>query len=294
MGKKVAIFCAGYLFDVYYTTLIKKYEISYVIDNNPQKWGHLFQGCTCLSFEEAIKNNVRKIIIATKNKNIIKDIKEQIENSHVELEVLFLKDLIQNEIELKDSKYQECYEDNLNNKIFIEKGVVFNKINICFQGTDNIVTIGRNTKVESYIYAHFMGDGNTLQIGENTFIGSAYIILAESGNVSIGNDCMISSDVDIFQGTSHPIFDKNTYKRINYSKDIIIGNSVWIGKRAALMSGFSIGDRSIVGYGSVSSGSFGNNVIIAGSPAKVTKTNIVWKKDYVGLYALDRIDDAKE
>lgn len=294
MEKKVAIFCAGYLFDVYYTTLIKKYEISYVIDNNPQKWGHLFQGCTCLSFEEAIKNNVRKIIIATKNKNIIKDIKEQIENSHVELEVLFLKDLIQNEIELKDSKYQECYEDNLNNKIFIEKGVVFNKINICFQGTDNIVTIGRNTKVESYIYAHFMGDGNTLQIGENTFIGSAYIILAESGNVSIGNDCMISSDVDIFQGTSHPIFDKNTYKRINYSKDIIIGNSVWIGKRAALMSGFSIGDRSIVGYGSVSSGSFGNNVIIAGSPAKVTKTNIVWKKDYVGLYALDRIDDAKE
>lgn len=294
MEKKVAIFCAGYLFDVYYTTLIKKYEISYVIDNNPQKWGHLFQGCTCLSFEEAIKNNERKIIIATKNKNIIKDIKEQIENSHVELEVLFLKDLIQNEIELKDSKYQECYEDNLNNKIFIEKGVVFNKINICFQGTDNIVTIGRNTKVESYIYAHFMGDGNTLQIGENTFIGSAYIILAESGNVSIGNDCMISSDVDIFQGTSHPIFDKNTYKRINYSKDIIIGNSVWIGKRAALMSGFSIGDRSIVGYGSVSSGSFGNNVIIAGSPAKVTKTNIVWKKDYVGLYALDRIDDAKE
>lgn len=294
MEKKVAIFCAGYLFDVYYTTLIKKYEISYVIDNNPQKWGHLFQGCTCLSFEEAIKNNVRKIIIATKNKNIIKDIKEQIENSHVELEVLFLKDLIQNEIELKDSKYQECYEDNLNNKIFIEKGVVFNKINICFQGTDNIVTIGRNTKVESYIYAHFMGDGNTLQIGENTFIGSAYIILAESGNVSIGNDCMISSDVDIFQGTSHPIFDKNTYKRINYSKDIIIGDSVWIGKRAALMSGFSIGDGSIVGYGSVSSGSFGNNLIIAGCPAKVTKTNIVWKKDYVGLYALDRIDDAKE
>lgn len=294
MEKKVAIFCAGYLFDVYYTTLIKKYEISYVIDNNPQKWGHLFQGCTCLSFEEAIKNNVRKIIIATKNKNIIKDIKEQIENSHVELEVLFLKDLIQNEIELKDSKYQECYEDNLNNKIFIEKGVVFNKINICFQGTDNIVTIGKNTKVESYIYAHFMGDSNTLQIGENTFIGSAYIILAESGNVSIGNDCMISSDVDIFQGTSHPIFDKNTYKRINYSKDIIIGDSVWIGKRVALMSGFSIGDGSIVGYGSVSSGSFGNNVIIAGSPAKVTKNNIIWKKDYVGLYALDCIDEAKD
>ena len=232
MEKKVAVFCAGYLFDVYYTTLIKKYEISYVIDNNPQKWGHLFQGCTCLSFEEAIKNNVRKIIIATKNKNIIKDIKEQIENSHVELEVLFLKDLIQNEIELKDSKYQ----DNLNNKIFIEKGVVFNKINICFQGTDNIVTIGRNTKVESYIYAHFMGDSNTLQIGENTFIGSAYIILAESGKVSIGNDCMLSSDIDIFQGTSHPIFNNDTHKRINYSKDIIIGNSVWIGKRAALMS----------------------------------------------------------
>ena len=60
------------------------------------------------------------------------------------------------------------------------------------------------------------------------------------------------------------------------------------------MSGFSIGDGSIVGYGSVSSGSFGNNVIIAGSPAKVTKNNIIWKKDYVGLYALDCIDDAKD
>lgn len=293
MKDKVAVFCAGYLFDIYCEILEQKYNIICLIDNDSQKWGQLYHGYKCLSFENAILYNISKIIIATKNINIIKNVKEQIYSYNMNFEILYIDDLIQNEIELSNSNYQDVYHDEFNNCIMIETGVVFNKINICFQGSNNLFKIGRNVKIETSIYVHFMGNGNTFLIGQNTFIGSIYVILAESGEVRIGNDCMIASEIDIYQGTSHPIFDKDTEKRINYSKDISIGDSVWIGKRVALMSGFSIGNGSVIGYGSVSSGDFGDNLIIAGCPAKVIRKDIIWKKDYVGLYKLDAVNDSK-
>ncbi|MBP2659028.1 MAG: hypothetical protein H6Q69_2060 [Firmicutes bacterium] len=39
---------------------------------------------------------------------------------------------------------------------------------------------------------------------------------------------MFSHDVHIRNGDSHSIIDLQTKKRINFSKDIIIGDHVWI------------------------------------------------------------------
>ena len=50
---------------------------------------------------------------------------------------------------------------------------------------------------------------------------------------------------------------------------------------------------SIIGYGSVSSGQFGENVTVAGSTAKVIKENIEWTRDYLGFCGLDNISDSR-
>ena len=55
------------------------------------------------------------------------------------------------------------------------------------------------------------------------------------------------------------------------SFDITIGDDVWVGGGAIICPGVSLGNNVIVGAGSVVTKSFGDNVVIAGNPARVIK-----------------------
>lgn len=55
------------------------------------------------------------------------------------------------------------------------------------------------------------------------------------------------------------------------TSSVHIGNNVWIGDNVVILPGSYIGDGCIVGANSVVTGKFGNNSIIAGTPAKVLK-----------------------
>ena len=57
-------------------------------------------------------------------------------------------------------------------------------------------------------------------------------------------------------------------------KDTIIGKRCFIGARAIIMPGVSIGNEVIVGAGSVVTKNVESNCIVAGNPAKVIKENI--------------------
>jgi maltose O-acetyltransferase len=52
---------------------------------------------------------------------------------------------------------------------------------------------------------------------------------------------------------------------------IKIGNDVFIGTKSIILSGVSLGNRVIVGAGSVVTKSFSDDVIIAGNPAKIIR-----------------------
>ena len=53
---------------------------------------------------------------------------------------------------------------------------------------------------------------------------------------------------------------------------VTIGNNVFIGTKAVILKGTTIGDNCIVGAGSVVRGTFPDGVVIAGNPAKVICT----------------------
>ena len=91
---------------------------------------------------------------------------------------------------------------------------------------------------------------------------------------------MFSKDINIRTGDGHAIVNKKTGERINPSKDVTIGNHVWIGMRGIFLKGTSIGDNSVVGASSIVTKKIEkSNVAIAGNPAIVVKENIDWKRD---------------
>lgn len=125
-----------------------------------------------------------------------------------------------------------------------------------------------------------------IKIGDDFSINSIYQITACAyTSIMIGDDCMVSYDVILRSNDGHPIFDLNTGKNINSTKEIgklrkiIIGDHVWIGMRSIILYNSDIGHRSIIGAASLVKSKIPNNCIAVGSPAKVKKDNITWKRE---------------
>jgi acetyltransferase-like isoleucine patch superfamily enzyme len=53
-----------------------------------------------------------------------------------------------------------------------------------------------------------------------------------------------------------------------------IGRNCWIGANAVILPGVQLGNQVIVGAGSVVTKSFGDNVVIAGNPARIIKSTL--------------------
>lgn len=108
--------------------------------------------------------------------------------------------------------------------------------------------------------------GATLEIGENTFINQGCSIVVAS-HMIIGPNCLIGDLVSIRDHNSHEIDQgaKDVIKRV------IIGKNVWIGARAIILAGVSIGDHSVVAAGSVVTENIPPKCIVAGVPAKFVR-----------------------
>lgn len=179
-----------------------------------------------------------------------------------------------NELVLGVKKEEHKYSGN--NKVEF-KGTIPMNTTISFKGINNKVVFYEDIQVEDALEI-ICGSEAHIEIGANNKVGSV-CISATYGKVNIGNDCLFSGGIVIRNNNGHHIFDKKTGERISCPADIVIGDNVWICEGAMLFKGFNIGSGSIVGARSLSSSSFGQNVLIAGLPARVIREDICWKMD---------------
>lgn len=88
------------------------------------------------------------------------------------------------------------------------------------------------------------------------------------GNIIIGRGTYIAQNVG-FITANH---DYNNLDNHLPSKDIVIGEKCWIGMNSVILPGVRLGNRTVVGAGSIVTKSFKEgHCIIAGNPAKIIR-----------------------
>lgn len=111
--------------------------------------------------------------------------------------------------------------------------------------------------------------GSNMKIGENVFFNFNCVVL-DVAQVSIGSRTLFGPSVQIYTAT-HPMDHKERASGLEYAKQIVIGQDVWIGGSAIICPGVTIGDRSVIGAGSVVTKDIPADVFAAGNPCKVIR-----------------------
>lgn len=196
-----------------------------------------------------------------------------------------------NKISVPDSIYKNLKLKirGKNNTVTIEDTKILYKaeINISIYGDNNEIRIGKNFSLSGK-FSITMGQQHpnfepgvsksSVIIGENTSVEElVYVTYNSNTSLHIGDSCMISTGVNIFNTDAHPIIDIETGKVINKIRGIDIGSHCWLGKNSTILKNTRIANDCIVGWGSVVSGKFDTpNCVLAGNPAKYVKTGVTW------------------
>ena len=184
------------------------------------------------------------------------------------------------------------------NILYCEEGVSLRGCRIEFNGSNSLVALGRNKN--QYRLSVTVYQQSVLAFGRNCYMnGLLNAIASERCNIIIGRDCLFSFGIWLRTADPHLVYDLGSSKRINASRDILIGDHVWVGQSTIILKGSEIGSGSIVGAASVLAGkTVPSNSSWAGNPARQIKAGVGWDGRCVHSYgkaesaAVERCDSS--
>ena len=114
-----------------------------------------------------------------------------------------------------------------------------------------------------HLYLHFMG----VNIGENSMISLGAKIDVRRGNISIGNNVIITYGVVILSHDYSALLMGNS----NHQNHTIIEDNVFIGVNSVILPGVRIGKNSIIGAGTIVTKDVPPLSLVIGNPGKIIK-----------------------
>lgn len=177
----------------------------------------------------------------------------------------------QEERMLAGEPYNADCEEMVNIRLKTKK--ILYKLNVTECYTDNFQNIIHelcpNSAKDLYLEPPFHCDyGTHIYAGEKVFINFGVVIL-DGGKVTIGAHTLIAPSVHIYTA-EHPLEVEDRMEWEN-CKPVIIGKKCWIGGHATICPGVTIGDRCVIGAGSVVVKNIPADSLAVGNPARVIR-----------------------
>jgi acetyltransferase-like isoleucine patch superfamily enzyme len=129
--------------------------------------------------------------------------------------------------------------------------------------------LGRGVRMAEHVRLIFEGPDGMIELGDDTFLNARCEIRARE-HVRIGAHCRLAFDVVVMDTNHHHIEGSRT------TEPTTIGDRVWIGARALVLRGVTVGDGAVVAAGSIVTHDVPARTLVAGSPAKAIRADVTW------------------
>src|SRR5829696_173150 len=114
----------------------------------------------------------------------------------------------------------------------------------------------------------FCDYGSNILLGERVFFNYNCVVL-DVCMVKVGDFTLFGPAVQIYTAT-HPM-NAELRRKQEFAKPIEIGSDVWVGGGAIICPGVKIGDRAVIGAGSVVTRDIPAGVLAVGNPCRVVR-----------------------
>lgn len=130
----------------------------------------------------------------------------------------------------------------------------------------NRIVIGGRTLVGRHV--ELIPQHGSIQIGNDCSVNN-FVIMYGAGGITIHDECRIATGVVIvafnhnFTDAQQPIHSQPVS-----AQGVLVESDVWIGARAILLDGVTVGQGSVIGAGSVVTRDVPEYCVVAGNPAR--------------------------
>ena len=104
-----------------------------------------------------------------------------------------------------------------------------------------------------------------VSIGKNVVVMPGCLMMS-AGGITIDDGAQIAANVQLISN-NHDLYER----QVITCKPVHIGKNAWIGARATILPGVTIGDNAVIGAASVVTKDVPADTIVVGNPAKIIK-----------------------
>lgn len=131
------------------------------------------------------------------------------------------------------------------------------------------IAVGQRTMVGRHV--ELVPQGGFITIGSDCSLNN-YVVLYGAGGITVHDGCRIATGV-VIVAFNHEFGDltRPIHRQPITARGIVVESDVWIGARAILLDGVTVGRGSVIGAGSVVTRDVPEYSVVAGNPARVVR-----------------------
>ena len=127
-------------------------------------------------------------------------------------------------------------------------------------------SVGEDVTVEPPVRCDY---GYNVGVGDGFFANYGCVFL-DVAPIAFGENCLLGPGVHVYTAT-HPLDPDERAAGREFGDPVTVGDDAWIGGRAVITPGVSVGDEAVVAAGAVVVDDVPARTVVGGNPAEVIR-----------------------